>query len=532
MLATIAALTITQRAEGFGLLGPYAAWMNPSNGYQSPGDIGGPMDINEGYRWNVPVVTYGFHSSFLNFFGSNGVAAVEAAIQILNSLPPASSIVLTNFPEIATRVNFRAEAESFYDLKSLTLMVLLEHMGLAQPTRYVFALRQWSPTFVTNACELSWPGWVIPDYIIRRNFDPLSLCPTSYVNDIAYSGCVDTWPAISFVETFVQDPNSPASTAVADDSILNFQPGKIFTGLTRDDVGGLRYLLGTNNVRYETLLSDVHGIGGNITNYINGAWRPGIEKISFVPQPVMGTPGQWAPLTNQYTDTYVTNGVLLHQQLERIVAEPDFLFRATNSPEQASWLMLTRSGTTNWINNAASNGSTNTSGPGVIPPPVLVDFRPVSIRVEVSDYGFGRIFRWSSFDSSTNDPICYPSDSNRTNELKIFFELQLPNGVIAVPGSPSWHLPLDIGATFSLETSTDLSSWTNLGTLLNTGARIDCLFTPIPRAQQFFRIRYNSKGPSGLLKTFFYFSASQWNRTQRTDRLLLKTNNRSRWLLR
>ena len=57
------------------------------------GDIGGPMDIGDGYRWNVPVVTYGFDQSFLDYFGTNGVAAVEGAIQILNDLPPASSIV-------------------------------------------------------------------------------------------------------------------------------------------------------------------------------------------------------------------------------------------------------------------------------------------------------------------------------------------------------------------------------------------------------------------------------------------------------
>lgn len=63
-------------ASGFSLLGPYTDWMSRANGYQQPGDVGGPMDITEGYRWNVPVVTYGFDRSFLDYFGSNGVAAV------------------------------------------------------------------------------------------------------------------------------------------------------------------------------------------------------------------------------------------------------------------------------------------------------------------------------------------------------------------------------------------------------------------------------------------------------------------------
>src|SRR5262245_51899616 len=83
---------------GFALLGPYADWMQLTNGYRGPYDIGGPMDLREEYRWNVPVVTYAFDQSFLDYFGSNGVAAVESAIQILNNLPPASQIVLTNFP--------------------------------------------------------------------------------------------------------------------------------------------------------------------------------------------------------------------------------------------------------------------------------------------------------------------------------------------------------------------------------------------------------------------------------------------------
>src|ERR1700735_1077990 len=86
-----------QSASAFALLGPFAPWMTAPLAYQIPNAIGGPMIIGQGYRWNVPVITYGYDQSFLNFFGTNGVAAVEAAIQILNSLPPASRINLTNY---------------------------------------------------------------------------------------------------------------------------------------------------------------------------------------------------------------------------------------------------------------------------------------------------------------------------------------------------------------------------------------------------------------------------------------------------
>src|SRR6185312_17173619 len=76
--------------SAFALLGPFAPWMSAPLAYQLPGAIGGPMKIGEGYRWNVPVITYGYDKSFTNYFGSNGVVEAESAIQILNSLPPSS----------------------------------------------------------------------------------------------------------------------------------------------------------------------------------------------------------------------------------------------------------------------------------------------------------------------------------------------------------------------------------------------------------------------------------------------------------
>ena len=116
----------------------------------SVSDIGGPMDIGSEYRWNVPVVTYGFDKSFLDYFGTNGVAAVESAIQVLNDLPPASDIVLTNYPFESQQINYQAQSLSLYDLKSERFCLLLEQMGLATPTRYVFALRLRDPSNISN----------------------------------------------------------------------------------------------------------------------------------------------------------------------------------------------------------------------------------------------------------------------------------------------------------------------------------------------------------------------------------------------
>jgi hypothetical protein len=72
LLACLAIGLVSQSARAFSLLGPVQPWMQASNGVISPWDIGGPMQITNEYRWNVPVVTYGFDKSFLAFFGTNG----------------------------------------------------------------------------------------------------------------------------------------------------------------------------------------------------------------------------------------------------------------------------------------------------------------------------------------------------------------------------------------------------------------------------------------------------------------------------
>src|SRR5207249_12047747 len=117
-----------------------------------------------------------------DYFGSNGVAAVESAIKILNDVPPASAIVLTNFGLDSLRRNYRAEAQHLLDLKSVTLSLLLEHLGLAQPQRSLFALRRTDPIFESFPDELWWPEGTIPNLIVERNFDPETLAPSHQVN--------------------------------------------------------------------------------------------------------------------------------------------------------------------------------------------------------------------------------------------------------------------------------------------------------------------------------------------------------------
>lgn len=273
-----AAFLLTRHAGAFALLGPYTDWMTFTNGFQYVTDIGGPMPIDEGYRWNVPVVTYGFDQSFVDAFGSNGIAAVENAIAILNKLPPASQLDPSTFPRLATGVNILADSQSLVDLKSTTLFLLLEQLGLAQPTRSAFSIHDFS----LNA-------GVVTTNILDLNFDPFSLTPSDSVNGVSYFCYVmitTNGPAGFGAYPFATpvDPMNPQFTSVADgldSEYTGLFPGSFFTGLTRDDVGGLRYLLATNNYKFETLLPDVQGTGTNANNYVNLALRAGVDKITL-----------------------------------------------------------------------------------------------------------------------------------------------------------------------------------------------------------------------------------------------------------
>jgi len=332
------------------------------------GDIGGPMCISNEYRWNVPVVTYGFDQSFLDFFGSNGVAAVEWAIQTLNRLPPASSIALTDYPAYTLDINYQAQSQFLYDLQSSALALLLERLGLAPPTRSTYVLRNWSPADL----------FLAQFFVTQRNFDPETLETNSWIDgylfDYSIVNLIPIGEYLAYAEMYSADLSRPLYwfPAVAENRP---EVGGIFSGLTADDVGGLRYLLSSNNVNYELLLPGISSVGGNSNSFVNGAWRPGVEKITFVRQPFDGSSARFLPLTNQFTDTYITNGGSVQQQLQRVVTQPDILFSAGDTYEGVdATLPWFRTGTSNWFNNAVLNGNLSGAGPGVIQPPSTITF--------------------------------------------------------------------------------------------------------------------------------------------------------------
>ena len=248
------------KVSAFSLLGPFdAAYQTPALSYNPRNqDIGGPMNLGEEYRWNVPIITYAFDSTFLSYYGSNGVAAVDKAFDIINGVTTninRFSSNLVEFPMTSQRINYQASALSILDLKSYTLAFMMEELGLASPSRYAWTLRAVTPITVGNVTYTNFA-------VIQRNFDPVTLQPSSYVNGFLYTySIVHYIRPIDYhdaIETVV-DPLAFANSAVADGidnteaNSLSLQSGGYYAGLTRDDVGGLRYLLNPKNYNQESL---------------------------------------------------------------------------------------------------------------------------------------------------------------------------------------------------------------------------------------------------------------------------------------
>jgi hypothetical protein len=271
---TLCALVLAfgvRQAAAFVLIGPSAtypgvpagfgdSWETPDIGYNPyPGydaQAIGPKNIGEEYRRNTPILYYSFDRSFLQFFGSNGVRAVEEAIAMYNNLTNVSSYSadLNEWPLEAERFNYQAQALHLLDLRSFTLSVLTEQLGLTEPVRYVWTLHDRAPFPGTHP--------PCPDAmaytVVQRNLDPVPSSPnqlqySSYVNGTLYSylifeGCVAPNPLGEAVE-FPVDPLARVYTAIAEHA-LDF--GAFYQSFTRDDIGGLRWLMTTNRINLES----------------------------------------------------------------------------------------------------------------------------------------------------------------------------------------------------------------------------------------------------------------------------------------
>ncbi len=463
LLAVLLWLT-PAKVSAFALLGPYATWQTFEIGYQLPGDIGGPVNINEGYRWTIPTMTYGFDATFLKYFGTNGVAAVESAIKMMNDIPAADAMTddLSEFPLKTMRINNTASALGLIDLKTITASVFLEELGLAAPERYVWTLHS---RFAPNPPAASYS-------IIQRNWDPITRNPSSYVNGELFTWIIlqtyanpDAWEAVEVpVDPLANGLTSLAGyygisggTILGNGANLYFTPGAYYPSLTRDDAGGLRHLYGTKNYAVEPLGVDViagsagggGAIGGGsgdppwlpvttitiVTNTTGGtvvsnavprvvtALRPGIGKVNYQRvdfDSLLNTTRQ--PYQVTWTDRYLTNGVMRAQQVSRLITRPDIVFRAADLGTQplVPFFFLR---TIQFENDSALNtvaGGGEVVGPGVMRGPLELTFSNAGryyVNFAAGGAGVGEDtaflgISYGSFDGSTNQPITYPDGAS------------------------------------------------------------------------------------------------------------------------
>ncbi len=268
-------------ARAFSLWGPVA---NGGDSYQTPDIgygtlpiciapdslfVGAPKNLHEEFRINVPTLYYSYDKNFLNYFGSNGVAAVDSAFLMLSNhlsgvALTSRSASLSEFPFNTTRVNYRAQALQMEDIKTTVVGVMMEQLGLADPVEWVWALRE----------RHLQPNLPCPNYIysvLQRNFDPLTPQPSRYINGRLYTYQILQGDCLTCDDALVLNfPADPGLIGLDPTPVASFADirgfGRLVTGLTRDDMGGLRYLMSTNNLNEEGVAPGSTIISGGFTN--------------------------------------------------------------------------------------------------------------------------------------------------------------------------------------------------------------------------------------------------------------------------
>ncbi len=279
--------------EAFVLVGPMEASELGSGGidFNYTDDLGGPKDLKTFFRWNIPLLTYAFDASFMQYFGLEGREAVKEAFTSVNDFfhndeySGVSALEMTqhgfrsNYN--STWLNTTAKNAQVIDIKSLTLGLIINQLGLGNPYRYAYGIHAIS----TNSA-----GTQLNFNVRLRNFDPITYKPSSLINNVAFSYRlihdappsvgVTQLPSFADMEEFTTDTTGNAWTslsAITDAFYGNtaifwteqptlFGFGVYYDGrnamgghyqprhaLTYDDAGGLKYLYRTNNYVYEGL---------------------------------------------------------------------------------------------------------------------------------------------------------------------------------------------------------------------------------------------------------------------------------------
>ena len=324
------------------------------------------------------------------------------------------------------------------DLKSTVLGLIVEQMGLAEPIRYTWCLRA-RGTYTVG-------GQTYTNYlVIKRNFDPVSWTNSSYVNGILYTYQIEE-PLLpgNYADAVEQTVDPLLSVFRVPVSAGGVLVGEYLTSLTRDDIGGLRYIYRSDNYNIETLppgiTNTLYGGGGgytfyfptnytqtnsltnlivNLTNaFLVTGLRPGLDKITFQKGNYDSVMGRLF-LTNifDYTDIVISNNYALQQQVRRVVTTPDIIFLAGDlgviMGTMIAPVQLQRG--SGFVSYAQTNAQMAAAGPGIIQGTINFAFTTLypTYYNDTADYFLTedaayRSVVWGSFDGSTNTPVIYP----------------------------------------------------------------------------------------------------------------------------
>ena len=154
-----------QQSHSFVLIGPMFPVRAAAN-FNITDDLGGPKELKHFFRWNNPYLTYTFDQSFVRYFGLEGMDAMHDAFRVVNdffipadgsykgvsSMDFARDGFLSNYN--TTWVNTTAQNAQIIDIKSLTLGMLVNHLGVGNPHRYAYTVRGITTNSNDDAVEL------------------------------------------------------------------------------------------------------------------------------------------------------------------------------------------------------------------------------------------------------------------------------------------------------------------------------------------------------------------------------------------
>lgn len=247
-----------QVSWGYSLAGPVGnggdAWQTAVIGYGPPRDAVAPKNLGEEYRRNIPMMYYAFDQNFFDYFGPEGATAVSKAFTMLNQVTNVDnySKQLTEVPLETRQQNYQAQALGLFDLGSATLEIMMEQSGLADAVTYTWNIHDRYHLSGAPGCPQG-----MEYLVVQRNYDITSsslnqLQYSPYVNNVLYSyqileTCTGPNP-LAIAQPYSADPLADTYSPVSS-GFLGW--GNYYTGLTRDDVAGLRYLYSTNNINWE-----------------------------------------------------------------------------------------------------------------------------------------------------------------------------------------------------------------------------------------------------------------------------------------